>query len=61
MRKTQTVNYGQVIHDRPGLRIRLRQIGDKVELFLHRVEDGQEMAPRGYVLGRNYLTHKEEK
>ena len=48
--------YGRQIFRNAKYVVRLQETDDEVTLVLHKITDGVEQHPNGYVIGSNYLT-----
>jgi hypothetical protein len=54
-------NRGEIIYRDHNLVFRLDVDGEGYAIMVHRVEEGDELLPRAYMMGHNYLKYKLKK
>ena len=55
MTETERTRYGNVVFKNEEVSVRLREDPEGVVIVVHRMIDGHEYGPKGYVIGSNYL------
>jgi hypothetical protein len=61
MGKTIDDQYGPIVYQTASHVLRAKTVGDGIEVYVHRLVDGLEQKPLGYMYGSNYLITNDDK